>query len=251
MSKTIIRTSEEIQYMREGGKVLGQCLKETAARALPGTSTLELDQFAEQFLRDHGGVPSFKGYNGFTGTLCTNINEVVVHGVPKADEILEEGDLIAIDCGFYYKNLHTDSTILIGIGNISPAKQKIIKAAEETLSKAIDVIKPGIRVGQLSKTIENAIRQHGYSPVEELTGHGVGRKLHEPPHIPNQYDGDGPILKAGQTLAIEPIFAAGSPKIYTLPDKWTIVTQDNSLSAQIEHTILITETGCETLTERD
>jgi methionyl aminopeptidase len=237
--------------MREGGIVLGQCLKETATRALPGTSTLELDQFAEQFLRDHGGTPTFKGYRGFPGTLCTNINEVVVHGIPKAEDVLKEGDIIAIDCGFSYKDLITDSTILVGVGQISPEKQQIIKAAEETLSTAIDFIKPNIHVGDLSVVIEAIIRKHGYNPVEELTGHGVGHKLHEPPHIPNQYEEQGPLLKTGMTLAIEPIFAVGSPKITTLKDKWTIVTSDGSLSAQIEHTILITETGCEVLTKRD
>jgi methionyl aminopeptidase len=251
MAKVIIRTDQEIADMREGGKVLAQCLKETAALAKPGVSTLELDQFAEKFLRAHGGTPSFKGYHGFPGTLCTNVNEVVVHGIPRSDEILQEGDLIAIDCGFFYKGLHTDSTILLALDPISPEKQKIIKAAEETLSKAIDFIRPGIRVGDLSKVIEQTIRHHGYSPVEELTGHGVGRSLHEKPHIPNHYDGDGPIIQAGQTLAIEPIFATVSPQIHTLKDKWTIVTQDKSLSAQIEHTILVTETGCENLTERD
>jgi len=246
-----IKTSQEIQAMREGGKILGQCLKETAALAKPGVSTMELDQFAEQFLRDHNGTPTFKGYQGFPGTLCTNINEVVVHGIPSKDEILKEGDLIAIDCGFHYKGMHTDSTILVGVGQISPEKQKVIKAAEETLSAAIDFIRPGIRVGDLSHVIEETIRKHGYSPVEELTGHGVGHKLHEPPHIPNHYEEPGPVLKENMTLAIEPIFAIGSPKIKTLSDKWTIVTTDGSLSAQIEHTIAITETGCEIITERN
>lgn len=246
-----IKTDEEIKSMREGGRILGQCLKELADLAKPGISTYDLDQYAEKFIREHDGIPSFKGYHGYPATLCTSIDHVVVHGIPSPTEILKDGDLIAIDCGIIYKGLHTDSTVLVGVGNISKEKHRIILAAEETLSKAIDSIKPGIRVGDLSKVIEHSIREHGYSPVEELTGHGVGRNLHEEPHIPNRYEEDGPILKKGMTLAIEPIFAVGSPKIRTLNDNWTIVTVDGSYAAQIEHTILITETGCEILTPRD
>ena len=246
-----IKTPQEIQAMREGGRILGQCLKELKDLAKPGISTYDLDQYAEKFIRENGGIPSFKGYHGFPATLCTDIDHVVVHGIPTPTEILKDGDLIAIDCGVIYKGLHTDSTVLVGVGNISKEKHRIIIAAEEVLSKAIDTIKAGIHVGDISKVIEHAIREHGYSPVEELTGHGVGHKLHEEPLVPNQYEGAGAILKAGMTLAIEPIFAVGSPKILTLQDKWTIVTKDHSYAAQIEHTILVTETGCEILTPRD
>lgn len=237
--------------MREGGRILGQCLKETARRAKEGASTLELDEFAEEFIRSHNATPSFKGYKGFPGTLCTNVNNQVVHGIPRQDQILKEGDIIAIDCGSYFKGFHTDSTVLLSVGETSKAKRKMISVAEETLAKAIDFIKDGIYLGDLCDLIGKTITKNGYSVVEELTGHGIGRALHEPPHIPNYKDGPkGPVLRAGMTIAIEPIFTMGSGKITTLPDKWTIVTVDNSLAVQIEHTLAITKTGCEVLTER-
>ena len=252
--------------MREGGKILGQCLAQTAAKALPGVSTLELDQFAEEFLRRHGTFPSFKGYHGFPATLCTNINEQVVHGIPSKTQILQEGDIIAIDCGCLYKDLHTDATVFIAVGPangrpatdqppanpeaLSPEKARLLSSAKEILDTALNAIHDGIYLNDLCDTIGKAITTRGYSVVTELTGHGIGYRLHEPPHIPNQKEGTsgGPILKAGMTLAIEPIFTTGSGKIITLSDNWTIVTADKSLAAQIEHTILVTETGCEILT---
>ena len=249
-----IKTSREIESMRKGGHVLGQCLAETAKRAVPGISTFELDQFAENFLRKHGTIPSFKGYQGFPGTLCTNVNEQVVHGIPNRKQILNEGDIIAIDCGCIYEDLHTDATVFTSVGNrkeLSQEKKHLITSAEKILDTALNFIHDGIYLNDLCDTIGKAITSRGYSVVEELTGHGIGYHLHEPPHIPNQKEGTskGPILKAGMTLAIEPIFTTGSGKIITLSDNWTIVTEDNSLAAQIEHTILITETGCEILTK--
>jgi len=249
MPKIIIKTPEEIEIMREGGKILANCLQETALRAKPGVSTLELDQFAEKFLRDHNTIPSFKGYSGFPATLCTNIDNVVVHGIPKKDEILKEGQFIAIDCGTIYKGFHTDSTVFIGIGKISSEKQKMISVAEEALGQAIMTLKDGVYLGELSGVIENTITKNGYSVVEELTGHGVGRKLHEYPYITNYRDQKLPIFKAGMTIAVEPIFTNGNGDIRTLADDWTIVTADNSLAAQIEHTLLVTENGCEILTQ--
>lgn len=244
-----IKTPEEIQIMREGGKVLAQCLKETAALAKPGISTFELDQFAENFLTQRDGKPSFKGYSGFPATLCTNVNDQVVHGIPNKEQILKEGDIISIDCGFFYKGFHTDATVLIGIGKISKEKQRIISTAEEALSKAIDCLKDGVLLGDLSETIEEVIRRNGYEVIEELTGHGIGRKLHEPPVVTNQRESAAPVLRSGMTIAIEPIFAAGSGDIITLKDKWSIVTRDHAIAAQIEHTVLITDNGCEILTE--
>ncbi len=243
--------------MREGGKILGRCLQETAKRALPGVSTYELDQFAEKFLRHHKTIPSFKGYQGFPATLCTNIDEQVVHGIPNKNQILKEGDIISIDCGCLYEGLHTDATVLIAVGDkngdpkaLSPEKKRLITSAEEILDTALNTIRDGIYLNDLCDTIGKAIRSHGYSVVTELTGHGIGYRLHEPPHIPNQKEGtsQGPLLKTGMTLAIEPIFTTGSGKIITLSDNWTIVTADKSLAAQIEHTILVTDSGCEILT---
>jgi len=254
MATTIsIKTAEEIAIMREGGKVLAKCLNETAAIAKTaitksGISTLDLDEFAEKFLLSHGGKPSFKGFSGYPATLCVCIDEEVVHGIPRKEKILKEGDLVSIDCGFFYKGFHTDATVLIGIGEISKTKKKIISVAEETLAQAIDFIHDGIYLGDLSEVIEKNIKKNGYEVIDELTGHGIGRKLHEPPIVTNQREGSLPILRSGMTIAIEPIFALGSGEIKTLRDNWTIVTADKNISAQIEHTVLITDTGCEILT---
>jgi methionyl aminopeptidase len=257
-NKTIpIKTPEEIAIMREGGQILAHALQEIATKALPGISTIELDQIAENYIRTNGGVPSFKGYEGFPATLCTNIDEQVVHTIPHKDQILKEGDLISIDCGCYYKGLHTDSTILLHISDPNnptqptPHKKALLDAANDVINTAIQTIKPELPLINLCSTIGKTIRSNGYTPIAELTGHGIGHELHEFPHIPNQKESyaKGPILKAGMTLAIEPIFSEGSGKIKTLQDKWTIVTADNSIAVQIEHTILITETGCEVLTK--
>ena len=249
MQRVNIKTPEEIAIMREGGKILANCLQETALRAKPGVSTFELDAFAEKFLRDHNTIPSFKGYAGFPATLCTNIDNVVVHGIPKKDEILEEGQFIAIDCGTIYKGLHTDATVFIGIGKISAEKKKMISVAEETLGQAIMTLRDGVYLGELSGVIEDTITKNGYSVVEELTGHGIGRKLHEFPYVTNHREEKYPIFKAGMTIAVEPIFTNGNGDIRTLADDWTIVTADNALAAQIEHTLLVTENGCEILTQ--
>ena len=252
-----IKTKDEIVIMREGGQILANALQETAKAAKPGISTLELDRIAEEYIRQNGGTPSFKGYKDFPATLCTNINEQVVHTIPSQNQILKPGDLISIDCGCYFKDFHTDSTILLHISDPenpqppTPQKKSLLKAANDVLNTAIATIRPGLPLIDLCSTIGKTIRKHNFNPVAELTGHGIGRKLHEYPHIPNQKEdyAKGPILKAGMTLAIEPIFTEGSPQIETLPDKWTVVTKDRSIAVQIEHTVLITDTGCETLTE--
>lgn len=249
MANISIKTKEEINIMREGGKILAKCLKETANMAKAGISTIELDEFAEKFLLSHGGRPSFKGYQGYPATICVNIDNEVVHGIPRKDKIFKEGDMVSIDCGFLYKGLHTDATVIIGIGEVSKTKKKMIMIAKETLSKAIDSIKDGTYLGELSEVIEKNLKKNGYEVVEELTGHGIGRKLHESPIVTNSKESMMPILKSGMTIAIEPIFALGSGEIRTLRDNWTIVTEDHNIAAQIEHTVLITDTGCEVLTE--
>jgi methionyl aminopeptidase len=246
-----IKTLEEIEIMRASGQILAECLEELGKRALPGVSTFELDQFAEIFIREHDGVPSFKGYQGFPGTLCTNINDTVVHGIPRQDEILKEGDLFTYDCGVLYKGFHTDAARTVAIGKITPENQKLLDTAYRTLSKAIDVVRPGLHLGELSRTIQEEIETAGYHVIQDLTGHGIGRKLHEAPIILNYFDGNqGPILKPGMTLAIEPIFAVGSAEMRTLEDGWTIKTPSGGVAIQVENTVLITESGTEILTER-
>lgn len=244
-----IKTAKEIELMRESGKILAHLLEEVCAKAQPGVSTWELDEFAESFIKKHHGLPAFKGYHGFPATLCTAIDEVVVHGIPKKDQILKDGDLFTVDCGVIYKGFYTDAARSIGIGEISTEKIQLLKTAKEALGKAIEIAKPGVRVNEIGTTIEKIIKKAGFHVIHDLTGHGIGRELHEDPLVPNYRDHNpGPILKPGMTLAIEPIFAVGTSKIKELSDHWTLVTIDGSTSVQEENTILITQNGNEILT---
>ncbi|MFA6305354.1 MAG: type I methionyl aminopeptidase [Candidatus Gracilibacteria bacterium] len=244
-----IKTPEEIEIMRAGGKVLAQTLDEVLKYAKIGVSTYELDAVAENFIRSKGMFPGFKGFHGFPATLCTAINEVVVHGIPKKDEILKDGDLLTIDCGVLYKGFYTDAARSITIGNTSKEKIRLIKTAKMALDNAIMMAQPGNHVSELSIVIEETIKKAGFKVVKDLTGHGVGRGLHEEPTILNYWDGTkGPTLKPGMTIAIEPIFSISASEIITLKDNWTIITKDRSCAVQEENTILITENGNEILT---
>lgn len=249
MNKISIKTHEEIKAMREGGKILAEILEETLKMAKPGVSTQELDQFAENLIRQKGGTPAFKGYRGFPATLCTCRNERIVHGIPRRDDVLTVGDLFTIDCGLKYKGMCTDAARSITIGQASPLKQKLLKTAYIALEEAINVIQPGIHLNEIGKTIEKIVKKAGFHVVQDLTGHGIGREVHEPPQILNYWEGKpGPRLEPGMTLAIEPIFAAGTGKMKTLPDRWTITTTDGSCAVQQEETVLITPDGVEILT---
>lgn len=246
----LIKTDREIELMRISGRILAEVLDACSKKAQIGISTKELDTFAEDLIRKNGAIPAFKGYHGFPATLCTAVNDRIVHGIPKADEILQDGDLLTIDCGVTYEGMVTDAARSIGIGNISDEKKRLIKTANEALSKAIDLAKPGVHVGEIGALIQKTIEAQGFHVIYDLTGHGVGRKLHEDPIIANYFDGNkGPTLKAGMTIAIEPIFSSGTSKMKTLKDGWTIVTVDGSTAVQAENTLLITEKGCEILTE--
>jgi len=246
----IIKTEKEIQAMRESGEILARTLEETMKKAEPGISTYELDQFAENFIRKNGGLPSFKGYQGFPGTLCTCRNEVIVHGIPKKNDIIEEGDLFTIDCGVTYKGMITDAARSKLIGKTSKEKKELLITCEKALNLAIETAKPGVRLSKISKIIQVTIEDAGFYIIKDLTGHGVGKFLHEDPIITNYFDGNkGPILKEGMTLAIEPIFSLSTEHMKTLPDQWTLVTSDNSPAVQVENTILITKTGNEVLSK--
>ena len=207
-----IKNKEEIQAMREGGQILAYVLEETLKIAKPGISTLDLDHFAENLIRQKGGKPAFKGYHGFPGTLCTAINEVIVHGIPKENEILKEGDLLTIDCGVMWKNMYTDAARSIGIGEISEEKQKLLDVSKEALNAAINLARPGKHLNLIGKKIEEIVKEAGFHIIQDLTGHGIGKELHEKPIVLNYWEGyPGPILKEGMTLAIEPIFSTGKP----------------------------------------
>lgn len=245
----LIKTPEEINLMRHGGKILAEVLEKVCEMAHPGISTFELNEFAEKFIRNHGGIPSFKGYRGFPAALCTSINEEIVHGIPSENRILKEGDLLTIDCGVTFGGMITDAARSIGIGKISGEKERLIKTAYLALSKAIDTIKPGIHIGKISRVIQDTVEKEGFHIIRDLTGHGVGKSLHEAPTILNYFNGSpGPTLEPGMTLAIEPIFSAGTSRMKTMPDNWTLATIDGSCAVQAENTILVNDTECEILT---
>lgn len=245
----IIKTPEEIAIMREAGKILHNILEELKGLAKVGITTKELDQHAEKLMQKLGVIASFKNYKGFPATLCTSVNEEVVHTIPN-DRKLEDGDILTIDCGVYHKGFHSDSAITILIGNVDEKVKEFCFVVKKALAEAISKVKPGVQLNVIGDTIQKIIEEkHGYSVVKELTGHGIGRQLHEDPFVLNYKDiSKGPVLEEGMTLAIEPIVAMGSGEIITLDDNWTIVTADKMPACQWEHTVAVTKDGCEILT---
>lgn len=244
-----IKSAEEIKAMREGGKILAHTLEEVMKKAMAGVSTWELDQLAEKTIRKFHAAPAFKGYNGFPATLCTNIDEVIVHGIPSKKTILKEGDLFTVDCGVIYKGMYTDAARSVGIGMISEEKARLLRTAHEALSKIQNNLKAGMKVSEIGKMVEDIVNKNGFFVINDLTGHGVGKKLHEDPIIFNFFDKNAnQVLKPGMTLAIEPIFSAGTSEMVTLEDGWTIVTKDGSCAIQVENTMLITDNGADILT---
>ena len=246
----IKKSTREIGLMREAGRIVALAHQEVQKHIKPGISTLELDRIVEQVIRANGATPSFKGYNGFPGSICASINEVVIHGIPKATTILKDGDIIAIDIGACYKGYHGDSAWSYYVGKINPNDEKLMNVTKEALYKGLEQAKPGNRLGDISSAIGKYAKSFGYGVVETFTGHGVGRHLHEDPAIPNYgIPNTGPVLQPGMTLAIEPMINAGTKNVKTLSDGWTTITSDRKKSAHFEHTILITDDGCEILTQ--
>ncbi len=247
-----IKSAREIEIMRQAGRIAATVLKEIADRVEPGMTTADLDAYAEQRLRELGATPSFKGYHGFPASLCTSINNEVVHGIPSRRKQIWAGDLLKVDTGAYFQGFHGDSCITIAVGTVTPAAAKLMQAAETALYKGIEQVKAGNYLLDIAGAIEDYAKSQGFKVVEDYTGHGVGRNLHEEPAVFNFRTHDLPNVKlrAGMTLAIEPILNAGSKYTRTLADRWTVVTVDRSLSAQFEHTVLVTETGYEILTDR-
>lgn len=246
-----LKNPQEIESMRKGGKILGEILSILEEKTVPGISTMDLERAAEKLFEEYGVQPGFKGYHGYPYILCTSVNDQVVHAFPN-DVPLEKGDILSIDCGVILDGLNTDSAVAVIVGGeAEPEVKKFVDTAIQALWAGIKQVKPGNRVGDISHAIEQRVKPHGYGIIEELTGHGIGYKLHEEPHVYNfGKAGKGPALKPGMTLALEPILTLGKPKIETLDDNWTIVTKDQSWSIQAEHTILVTESGVEVLTLR-
>ena len=244
-----IKTPEQIEAMRHGGLILQECLKKVSEAVKPGISTFELDQLAEKFIRSNkGATPGFKGYRGFPATLCTSVNEQVVHGIPNKDVILKDGDIVGVDCGVIYDGLYTDACRTVLVGDVKPEVRHFVKITKKALNQSVKRAVSGGYVGDISAVIQKILIDQGYSPVVECTGHGVGVNLHEPPEILNiGKKGTGPIIKPGMTFAIEPISAMKSGQVITAKDGWTVVTEDGEFSAHFEHTVLVTEDGYEIL----
>lgn len=247
-----LKTDAEISTMRQAAKIVSTVLSEIAQRAEPGMTTADLDAFAEARIRELGAAPSFKGYHGFPSSICACINDEVVHGIPRQRKVIRSGDVLKVDTGAYFEGFHGDSCITIAIGQVSDAAQHLIETAEAALYAGIAQVRAGNSLMDIAGAIEDVAKAENFSIVENYVGHGVGRNLHEPPSVFNFRTRQLPnvTLQAGMTLAIEPILNAGGKHTRTLSDRWTVVTLDRSLSAQFEHTVLVTETGYEILTDR-
>ncbi len=250
----LIKSASEIEKMRRSAKIVATVLKEIQEIAKPGMTTADLDEYAEQRIREMGATPSFKGYYGFPASICASVNNEVVHGIPNAKKVLHRGDVLKVDTGAYCEGFHGDSCITIAVGNkVTKDAAKLIKVAEEALYKGIEQVKAGNHLLDIAGAVEDHVKANGYSIVEQYTGHGVGKNLHEAPSVFNHRNQWMPNvkLKAGMTLAIEPILNAGSKHTRVLRDRWTVVTVDNNLSAQFEHTVLVTQDGYEILSDRN
>lgn len=244
----------EVKALWVCGRILAQALRETAQAVRPGISTAKLNTIAESSLRRQGATPSFLGYgekkNPFPATLCTSVNSAVVHGIPNSAVVLSEGDIIGLDLGCWYQGVCTDAAITVPVGNINKQAQKLIRVTEASLLEALKQLRSGTRVGDIGAAVQEYVETNGFSVVRALTGHGVGHAVHEGPAIPNFGKvGTGVKFIAGQVVAIEPMVNEGVSEVEFLDDGWSVVTADGKLSAHFEHTVLVTERGCEILTQ--
>ena len=248
-----LKSAREITIMRQASRIVATVLKEIMGMVKPGMTTADLDAYAEQRIRAMDAVPSFKGYHGFSGSICASINNELVHGIPSAKRVIRDGDLLKVDTGACFEGYHGDSCVTICVGDAPEEAVKLARVAQESLMKGLSRIKAGNTLLDIAGAVQDHVEAHGYAVVEDYTGHGVGRNLHEEPSVFNFRTKDLPnvTLRSGMTLAVEPILNGGSKACRTLKDRWTVVTEDGSLSAQWEHTILVTDDGCEILTDRD
>lgn len=239
----------EIVLMRKAGEMTGAALNYAKTLIEPGISTLYLDKKIKKFIIDSGGVPSFLGYDGYPASICASPNEYVVHGIPSADIILKEGDIISIDLGVIYKGYNGDAARTFPVGKISPEKQRLIDVTKQSFFEGIANLKVGHRLGELSHAIQAYVEKNGYSVVRELVGHGIGKDMHQPPNVPNYGRvTDGPLVIADTALAIEPMVNMGRRDVWLLEDGWGVITRDGLPSAHYENTVLVTASGVEILT---
>ena len=244
-----MKSAREIELMREAGRLLSRVHDELGAAIRPGMSTLEIDQLGEKLIRSFGCVPNFLHYNGYPASICVSVNDEVVHGIPKKDRILQEGDIVSLDAGLIYQGYHSDAARTHAVGKISPQAQQLIEVTRQSFFEGIKMAREGCHLHDISNAIDAYVSRFGYGIVRDLVGHGIGTSLHEDPQIPNfAQRRKGVRLQAGMTLAVEPMINAGGWELYIDADNgWTAYTADGSLSAQWEHTVLITEHGVEIL----
>jgi methionyl aminopeptidase len=259
MNRGMIKTEKEIELIGRGGRLLSRVLGKVAAHVAPGVTTAQLDDLAEKEILKAGGRPAFKGYRiygvkmAYNSTVCTSVNDEVVHGLAHPGRVLKEGDIIGLDIGMQYPakdGLYTDMAMTVPVGKVSESALKLIRVTRECLERAISVVHAGARISDIGSAVQTHAESNGYGVVRDLVGHGVGYDVHEDPRVPNYVDQDYPdtILKKGMVIAIEPMINAGTWRVKTLPDGWTVKTSDGSLSAHFENTIAVTEDGCEILT---
>ena len=244
----LLKSEEEIELIRQSSEILSRAHGEVAKFIHPGIATRRLDEIAEEFIKDHGGIPSFKGHNGFPASLCISVNEQVVHGFPS-DYELKNGDIVSIDCGVYLNGYHSDCAYTYGVGEISPEIRQLLDVTRDSLYKGIEMARSGSRVGDISAAIQECVTPFGYGIVRELVGHGIGRSLHEGPEVPNYgKKGRGIKLNPGTVIAIEPMINLGKRNVVQEADGWTIRTVDRKPSAHFEHTVAVMKDRTEILT---
>lgn len=247
-----LKTDEEIELMREANQLVGKTLAEVCKHVAPGISTLQLDKIAEEFIRDHGAVPAFLGYGGFPNSICASVNEQVVHGIPSSTKILQEGDIISVDCGTILNGYVGDSAYTFCVGEVDPKVKDLLKTTKESLYLGIQAAVEGKRIGDISNAVQTYCESHNCSVVRELVGHGIGKRMHEEPEVPNYgRRGCGPLLKSGMCICIEPMINLGSKNVVFERDGWTVRTKDRKCSAHFEHCIAIRPEGPQILSSFD
>ncbi len=245
----IITAPDEIAKLRASGRIAAQALRAVVAAVKPGVTTAELNELAESTIIKQGGSPSFKGFEGYPAVLCTSINDEVVHGLPSADRKLQTGDIIGLDIGVIYQGLYSDHAMTVPVGAVSADKKRLLADTSAALQRGVAAALPGRHIGAISAAIFNFLQPRGYGIVRQLTGHGLGYAVHEPPPVPNFGSATaGPLIEPGLVLAIEPMVNLGRAEVETQADGWTVVTADHQPSAHFEHTVLVTATGAEIIT---
>jgi len=246
-----LKTEREIEIVKRNGQILAKTLNLLEKKTRPGMKTKELDQLAEDFIKKQGAHPAFKGYRGFPASICVSINEEVVHGIP-GERVIESGQIVSLDVGIFKDGYYADAAETYPVGEVSEEAQRLIRVTRQALEHAIGSLKAGRHLSDVSFAIQSFVEENGFSVVRDLVGHGIGKKMHEEPQIPNfGLPGQGVVLKKGMVLAIEPMVNVGTYEISTREDQWTIVTSDGSLSAHFEHTVAVTDNGAEVLTSED